>query len=440
MRFIVTSTFALVSVISITAAETAPAQSIAQRVAAAPDGVAHLQFASRPGTCGNGRDMVGYRKALFADSFQSMGTWHSSDCAPGPVRVALSISGGKVVRVRTSVGGSWPRSSERVTELGDIPAPQAASYFFSLVPTLEKAGDKSRLLLPAVLADAGDVTPQLTALARDGARLDGTRRQSIQWLGILGDARVVPTLVAFASAGGAGPSGDIDGDDEAPGVKGLGTSAMAALSFLENGVGVPALIDLARGGSAGTRGAAVFWLGQSGDRRALATLHSVIENTSEDQRVRERAIFSLSHGDKIPATEYAYLRNIFPRLGAEKLKKAVLMGMSEDSAVGSSWLIEKARDTNESMEIRKTALFWAGQRELTPTRDLASFYRSATEPALKEHAIFVLSQRDDEAAFNELMRIAQNDSDKRMRAKALFWLGQKDDPRVAKMIDERISR
>src|SRR6185437_6258717 len=73
VRFIVTSTFALVSVISITAAETAPAQSIAQRVTAAPDGVAHLQFASRPGTCGNGRDMVGYREALFADSFQSMG-------------------------------------------------------------------------------------------------------------------------------------------------------------------------------------------------------------------------------------------------------------------------------------------------------------------------------------------------------------------------------
>ena len=441
MRFIVTSTFALVSVISITVAEPAPAQSLAQRVSAAPDGVVRLQFASRPETCGDGRDMVGYRKALFADSFESMGTWHATGCVPGPVRVALSISGGKVARVRTSVGGSWPRSSERVTDLGEVPAAQASSFFFALVPTLEKTGDKSRVLLPAVLADAGDVTPQLTGLARDATRVDETRRQAIHWLGMLGDARTVPILVAFARTGGASSSGrDIDEDDDAPGRKGLATSAMAALSFVPNGAGIPALIDLARSGSVGTRGGAVFWLGQSGDPRALATLHSVIENTREDQRVRERAIFSLSHGDDIPAAEYAYLRNVFPRLGAERLKKAVLMGMSEDSADGSSWLIEKARDTSEPVEIRKTALFWAGQRELTPTRDLASFYRTATEPVLKEHAIFVLSQREDEAAFNELMRIAQNDADKRMRAKAMFWLGQKDDPRVAKMIQDRIER
>ena len=52
----------------------------------------------------------------------------------------------------------------------------------------------------------------------------------------------------------------------------------------------------------------------------------------------------------------------------------------------------------------------------------------------------MLSQRNDEAAFNELMRIASVDSDKRMRARAMFWLGQKNDPRVAKLIGDRVSR
>jgi hypothetical protein len=92
------------------------------------------------------------------------------------------------------------------------------------------------------------------------------------------------------------------------------------------------------------------------------------------------------------------------------------------------------------MSIREKALFWAGQRDLTPTRDLVSVYRSATESSLKEHAIFVLSQRSDEAALNELMRIAGSDSDKHMRARAMFWLGQKDDPRVTKFIADRIAR
>jgi hypothetical protein len=36
------------------------------------------------------------------------------------------------------------------------------------------------------------------------------------------------------------------------------------------------------------------------------------------------------------------------------------------------------------------------------------------------------------------MRIAGDDTDKRMRARAMFWLGQKDDPRVTKFIADRV--
>ena len=429
-----------VSTITIAPIESA-AQTLAQRVSRAPDGVVRLQFPSRPGTCGDGSDVIGYRKALFAESFQSIGNWNSPTCRPGPVRVALRVANSRATRAKTYVSGSWASTTERVTDLGEVPAIEAASYFFSIVPELERAGDKSRILLPAVLADAGDVTPQLTSLARDDGRIQETRQHAIQWLGLLGDAKVVPTLVAFARAGGAGPVGQgIDDDDEAPGKKGLATGAMAALSFLENGVGVPALIDLARNGTLAARSSAVFWLGQTGDPRAFATLHGVIENTREDERVRAHAIFSLAQGGHPPADEFAYLRNLYPRLTSDKMKEQVLQAMSEDRAAGSGWLIERARDTGESIRLRKSALFWAGQQELTPTKDLAAVYRTASEPTLKEHAIFVLSQRKDEAAFNELMRIAREDGDRRMRSRALFWLGQKNDPRAAKLIEERIER
>ena len=213
---------------------------------------------------------------------------------------------------------------------------------------------------------------------------------------------------------------------------------MAALSTLENGAGVPALIDLARTGASGARASAVFWLGQSGDPRAFAALHGVIENGKEDERIRAHAIFSLANGDDPPGNEYAYLRAIYPRLTGDKLKEAIFQGMSEKRSDGSSWLIERARDNREPLRIRKSALFWAGQSKLTPTKDLVAFYRGTSDPDLREHAIFVLSQRDDEAALNELMRIAGGDPDKQMRARALFWLGQKDDPRVTKLIGDRV--
>ena len=436
------SAFALIAISTISS--TALAQTdLASRVSRAPDGVVRVQFASRPGTCGDGRDAIGFRKAFFAESFQSIGDWNAPTCLAGPVRVSLSVSGGQVTRLKTSVGGSWERTSDRVTDLGTVMPTEAATYFFALVPKIERAGsrDKSRILLPAVLADAGDVIPQLTSLARDDARVQETRRQAIQWIGLLGDAKVVPTLVAFARGGGAGPVGeDIDEDDTKPGKKGLATAAMAALSFLSDGAGVPALIDISRNGSLSARSSAVFWLGQSGDPRALASLHTVIEDTREDERVRSHAIFSLSHGDDIPPGEFAYLRAIFPRLTSTKMKEQVLMGMEEDKSNGSAWLIARARDSQESLAIRKNALFWAGQRDLTPTKELVAVYRSASEESLKEHAIFVLSQRDDRESIDELMRIAQSDSDKHMRSRAMFWLGQKDDPRVTKFIADRISR
>ena len=37
---------------------------IASRVAQAPNGVVRLQYDGRAGVCGNGRDMVGYRKRI----------------------------------------------------------------------------------------------------------------------------------------------------------------------------------------------------------------------------------------------------------------------------------------------------------------------------------------------------------------------------------------
>ena len=415
---------------------------LAQRVANAPDGVVRVQFAGRPGTCGDGRDLIGYRNALFAESFQSIGKWNAPTCRPGPIHVTVSVENGRVTKVKTSVGGGWAGTSERVTDLGTISPSEAASYFFALVPQLERGlgrRDKSRFLLPAVLAEDPNAVTRLIALARDGARLEETHRQAVQWIGLLGDARVVPVLVSFARGGGAEPAGeDIDADDEAPGKKGLASAAMAALSSLENGVGVPALIDLARTGSSGTRGAAVFWLGQTGDPRAFAALHGVIENAREDERIRAHAIFSLSHGGDTPDAEFTYLRSIYPRLTGDKLKEAILMGMGEDESGGSAWLIERARDNREPLKMRKNALFWAGQREETPTKDLVAVYRSTTEPSLREHAVFVLSQREDEAATDELLRIAREDSDKKMRARALFWLGQKDDPRVAKLISDRV--
>ena len=429
----ITSPAVRLTLVAISFAAPLGAQSLESRVARARDGEVRLEVDSRVGVCGNGRDLVGYKSAIFARNFQSIGgRWNSTDCEPGPLRVSLTVDDGEVTRMRTQVGGSWPETESRVTDLGVVGPRDASAHFFSLVPRLESAQGKDRLLIPAVLANDVPVVQPLLALARDERRTEDTRRQAILWLGLLGDATVIPALVQFVRE-----------DDDLSGKarkKSLGGSALAALASLEGDAGVPALIELARNGSVDTRREAVFWLGQNGSESARRTLHAVIENASESDRVRKHAIFSLAHGGETPGSEFAYLRNLYPRLDDPELKEAIIQGMQEDEDAGEGWLIERALDTREPVKLRKHALFWAGQRDETPTSEIARVYRDAEERELREHAIFVLSQRDDETAVDELIRIAQSDADKDMRGKALFWLAQKDDPRIQKLIADLILR
>jgi HEAT repeat protein len=421
---------ALLSLSVLAALSTAlSAQSLASRIAAAPDGDVRMQVDSRVGVCGDGRDLVGYRSAVFARNFQSFGgRWNSNRCESGPLRVTLTVADGQVTRLRTQVGGEWSESESRVTDLGVVPPGEASTYFFSLVPRLESARDKDRLLIPAVLADDVPVIEPLLALARDDRRTEPTRRSAIMWLGLLGDASVVPALVQFARE---------DAREGKAREKGLGNAAMAALGSLEGDTGIPALIDLSKNGSVETRRQAVFWLGQNGSDSARRTLHEVIANQNEDSRVRKHAIFSLTHSDA-PESEYAWLRNLYSRIDDQDAKEAIIQGMQEDEGEGGRWLIERALDTREAFELRKKALFWAGQREATPTAELARVYRDVDNGKLREHAIFVLSQRDDEAAIDELLRIARSDDNTEMRGKALFWLAQKDDPRIEKLIADLV--
>ena len=54
--------------------------------------------------------------------------------------------------------------------------------------------------------------------------------------------------------------------------------------------------------------------------------------------------------------------------------------------------------------------------------------------------MFVLSQRREPEAVDKLIDLARNDSDREIREKATFWLGQSRDPRATKYLEDRISK
>lgn len=231
---------------------TAVGQGLAQRIAQAPDGKVRMSFAARPGVCGSGEGYFSHRGERTAD-------WEPT-CDAGPVRVVLEVRDSRIVRVRTFVGGRWRAVEGVVTDLGTVRAPEAADYLVGLAEHGDDAVSR-RAILPATLADSAEVWPNLLRIARDQSRPRRTRREALQWVGM----EAGRVLTGDESLG---PEHD---EDE------VRAAAVFAISQLKKDEAVPALIRIARTHSnPRVRRQALFWLGQSGDPRAIDVFEEIL--------------------------------------------------------------------------------------------------------------------------------------------------------------------
>jgi HEAT repeat protein len=120
-----------------------------------------------------------------------------------------------------------------------------------------------KAVLAAALADSVTVWPDLLALARDAAIARETRRAAVFWVGQAAEQAATRGLAELADRS--------DTDRE------VQEAAVFALSQRPADEGVPALIRLARTHrDPEIRRRAMFWLGQSGDPRALAFFEELL--------------------------------------------------------------------------------------------------------------------------------------------------------------------
>ncbi|MBM4183933.1 MAG: HEAT repeat domain-containing protein [Gemmatimonadetes bacterium] len=180
---------------------------------------------------------------------------------------------------------------------------------------------------------------------------------------------------------------------------------------------------------------AVFAISQQGGERAVRALRDLAERSDVPTELRENAIFWI--GQTPGAGGARYLMDLFDRLDDEELKENVLFGVAQSNdAEALRWLVERALDTSESVEVRNNALFWAGQSGALGLTELRSLYSSlgADEQELKEQVIFVASQENDAESVDFMMEIARTEQDEELRENAIFWLGQSNDPRVPEFL------
>lgn len=121
---------------------------------------------------------------------------------------------------------------------------------------------------------------------------------------------------------------------------------------------------------------------------------------------------------------------------------AVFASTLADSVEVWPALLRIARDEDVSHRIRRSAVFWIGQAAgEAATAGLDSLVDDADEDLeVREQAVFALSQRPRGEGVPVLIRIARTSPSPSLRKKALFWLGQSEDPRALALFEEILTK
>jgi HEAT repeat protein len=152
---------------------------------------------------------------------------------------------------------------------------------------------------------------------------------------------------------------------------------------------------------------------------------------------RERAIRMLGYeGSK---EELSFLRNLYDQVEEERLKEEIVMavGHKEDRA-SRDWLLRIIADASNPPSAREKAFFWLGEDKSVPTSRLIELYDGLVGAEAKKQAVHVIGQRDDDQAFEFILRVARTESSPMPRRAAIFWLGQSRDPRAIECLEEII--
>lgn len=239
-------------------------QGATERLAQVRDGRVRFTVALRPEVCGSGqniwRSRDGRNRTTWGDR-TSRDVEYDVECDSGPGRIVIDKDGGDVEDLRFYVGGRW-RAGTQVTDLGQLSTREASTLLLSIARSNEgKAGRNA--IFPLTVIDSVEIWRDLMQLARDDSRPRETRKQAVFWLGQLAEGPATAGLDELVGEAA------LDRD--------VREQAIFALSQRPKDEGVPALVKVVRTSrDPELRKKALFWLGQSGDPRALQLIEELL--------------------------------------------------------------------------------------------------------------------------------------------------------------------
>ena len=215
------------------------------------------------------------------------------------------------------------------------------------------------------------------------------------------------------------------------------------LGQLRDGAGVPSLIEMTRrdDNEQWLRERAIFWLGNADDDRGRATLRTLAASDTLARDLRGQAIFGARLPGRrrrqraVPARAVPPARRLAAQGQGHPGRRTARRGRRPALARGSRARRERVRGASQAGAVLARAARSRAVRR--PARGVPAARLARTQASTTCSSSRSASES---AAVDKLIDLARSDTDREIRAKATFWLGQSRDPRAAKYLEERISK
>jgi HEAT repeat protein len=287
---------------------------------------------------------------------------------------------------------------------------------------------KSEALSALAQADMTAAIPMLKRVLerRDPCLLE-LRRRSLSILLRRGDTAATTAAISVARA-----------TDEALELR---TDAVSFLARLPGDNAIATLEELLRNSTEReVQRAAIRALSNTENTRARQTLRTLIERNDVSEQLRIEAVNTMERdpgngrGD-----DAAYLRGLYPKLQAERVKIAAIAAISKSpGAENEQFVLRVARDAGESSEVRASAISRMYRLPGIAIAEIGKLYDTAESRSLREQIISVLSQRKEPETVDKLMDIVKTGTEPRLRGQATNALVKKDDPRAKKFLADLV--
>jgi len=205
----------------------------------------------------------------------------------------------------------------------------------------------------------------------------------------------------------------------------------------EDGASLSALAGLVDSDEERVSDTALLAIAYHEDARADALLEKRAFDRSLPEKAREQAIFWA--GQARGQAGFRLLERVLTAEADGDLRQHAVFALSQSSVPEAPDRIKRVAVEDRDADVRAHALFSLTQTEAPGSGEwIVGRLDREQDDHVREQAVFALSQLDDGTDW--LLKVLRSKRDPETIRRALFWLGQSEDPRALREIEKILDR